>query len=41
MWVRGQSNVSADLPLAKEAPAHIEYEAVCAPECDMDGLYKT
>lgn len=35
MWVRGQTNVPAVLPLAKEAPAHIEYEAGCAPESNM------
>jgi hypothetical protein len=40
MWVRGQTNFPAALPLAKEAPAHNEYEASCAPECDMNGLYK-
>jgi hypothetical protein len=40
MWVRGQTNVPAALPLAKGDPAHFEYEAGCAPDCDVDGLYK-
>jgi hypothetical protein len=40
MLVRGQTNVHAALPLAKEAPVHVEYEVGCAPKCDMDGLYK-